>query len=88
MHDDFDFTNRGAEPLPFPPRIEELMHGLIKRSRVEVIRAGTCAFESRGCKGADVNFSGDVDGAVEYTRSGICRRCQRRMFGRPMKRGP
>lgn len=88
MRDDLDFTNRGTTPLPFPQHLEEFMHGLIGRSRVDVIRAGTCAFESRGCKKADVDFTGDLDGAAEYMRSGICERCQRRMFGRTKKRGP
>lgn len=56
--------------------IDGLLTALTGRSRPQTIRSGTCVF----CKDPDTNFR-DTLSEREYAISGMCQKCQDKMFG-------
>lgn len=72
-----------AEPSKKAPEIESLLESVAGRS--SAIKSDRCIKKPIGCEGPATAFRDSLS-AKEYTISGLCQRCQDKVFGRPERR--
>lgn len=72
------------EPTKKAPGIEQFLSTLLGTSREGLIRANKCAPKPIGCgaqlTGTAADFRDDLS-IKEYSISGLCQKCQDRVFG-------
>jgi hypothetical protein len=67
-------------PTNKSPEMENILHSVLGASRRETIIAGRCVPPPFGC-GTDVGTFRDLASLAEYRISGLCQRCQDKIFG-------
>jgi hypothetical protein len=68
-----------ATPTPKHPAIADLLNKMGNRS--EAIYSDRCVDEPYGCAGPATEFRDDLS-RREYRISGLCQKCQDRVFGK------
>jgi len=75
-------ANQVATPTPKHPSINKFLDELSGDSRVEAITGNRCLKPPIGCGGPAIEFS-DAISSREYTISGLCQKCQDKIFNSP-----
>ena len=69
-----------AEPSKKSPEMESALNSLFKFDRIDYIKQNKCIPPPFGC-GGDAKEFFDALSAKEYTISGMCQKCQNKIFG-------
>lgn len=69
-----------AEPTKKSEEIEQALKSLSGVDRREVIRSNKCQPSPIGCGGDATEFKDELS-KKEYTISGLCQKCQDKVFG-------
>jgi len=69
-----------AKPTEKNPQIDKFLEDLMGFSRKEAIKQDKCIPPPIGCGGPADRFH-DPDAEREYRISGLCQRCQNKIFG-------
>jgi hypothetical protein len=67
-----------AEPSKKPPEIEAFLEAAA--GRTTAIKGNMCIRKPFGCEGSATEFKDDLS-RREYSISGLCQKCQDRIFG-------
>lgn len=69
-----------TKPSPKSKMMESALTGMFKFDRREYINKNICIPEPYGCEGPATEFDDDLS-RKEYTISGLCQKCQNKVFG-------
>lgn len=69
-----------ATPTQKNPEIEKFLSEITGDSRVDAIKEDRCIKAPVGCGGPAVWFKDEIS-ATEYRISGLCQKCQDKVFG-------